>query len=75
MNIVLFYVFFTGSSSYSAYNTLDITYRVMNIFLSKHYNPMGLPFVNLKIYDKLQEMFLSNNKVQRVNIRAFNLLQ
>lgn len=64
MNIVLFYVFFTGSSSYSAYNTLDITYRVMNIFLSKHYNPMGFPFSNLKIYDKLQEMFLSKNKVK-----------
>lgn len=62
MNIVLFYVFFTGSLSYNAYNTLDITYRVMNVFLSKHYNPMGLPFGNLKIYDKLlQEMFLSNN--------------
>lgn len=59
-----FMFFFTGSSSYSAYNTLDITYRVMNIFLSKHYNPMGLPFGNLKIYDKLQEMFLSNNKVK-----------
>lgn len=66
MNIVLFYdFFFTGSSSYSAYNTLDITYRVMNVFLSKHYNPVGLPFGKLKIYDKLfQEMFLSNNKVK-----------
>lgn len=53
------FFFFTGSSSYNAFNTLDVTHRVMNVFLSKHYNPMGLPFGNLKIYDiLLQEMFL-----------------
>lgn len=52
MNIVLFYVFFTGSLSYSVYNILDIIYRVMNIFFLKYYNLMGLFFGNLKIYDK-----------------------